>query len=147
MRKVFLVACLGLALSGCDALISNEEAAIRVCEGYIIGKLKAPATYKRVEVTVGMLDKAQSNRDVFISYDAANSFGTPLRSLEHCSFDTLANGDFPSPSVMSLGVSNAQLEDTKDLVGGLIGGASSQIDAEPNCCRLDAEQRKMFLNK
>jgi hypothetical protein len=59
---------------------------IEECERWAQAKLVAPSTYKRISVTVGIPDEKTQRQDVFISYDAANSYGTPIRQLEHCQF-------------------------------------------------------------
>lgn len=62
---------------------SPEQASLRACEVEIKSQLKAPATYKRVE--------AQAFTSmVSVTYDAANSFGVPIRSSGFCSVDKAA---------------------------------------------------------
>lgn len=71
MRRVGIVLVL-VILCGCSKGLSQ-------CEDAIKAKLKAPATYKRVAAT----DCKQPGR-CEIDFDAANSYGTPLRDRADC---------------------------------------------------------------
>lgn len=145
MRKLAFLGLVAMCLAGCDALESNDESAVKVCEAFIQDRLKAPATYSRVELTVEMKQAGQPTRDVFISYDAANAYGTPIRSIERCTFDTLPNGDFPTPSVMGMGVSNAERAEIMAQVNSLHRAPGSTPVEPVNCCLLDPDQRETFL--
>jgi hypothetical protein len=50
---------------------------LTVCEQIITAGLKAPATYRRVDVL-------GTGGDILIKFDAANSYGTPIRGVGHC---------------------------------------------------------------
>ena len=80
MRLVIMGFCL-IALSGCD------KPEIKQCEEYIIAKLRAPSTDKRIEASGirSPWDKPQRYM-VQIEYDAANAYGTPIRSVQFCAF-------------------------------------------------------------
>jgi hypothetical protein len=70
-----------LFLSGC------EQATISSCEALIKSELKAPSTYKRIEVmSAEIKEHKPPYYSVVIYYDAANSYGTPLRLMRQCSF-------------------------------------------------------------
>jgi hypothetical protein len=58
------------------SLPSREDEGLIACEEAIKATLKAPATYERISATRGP--------DYFITYDAQNSFGVPLRSSGSC---------------------------------------------------------------
>src|SRR5688500_18848846 len=82
-----------------------------VCEELIENGLRSPATYQlaRLEtfdepITKQQLtsiggrsygDAALTLRKVFIEYDAANAYGTPIRGAEMCAF-VLREGKLPS---------------------------------------------------
>jgi hypothetical protein len=113
MRRFFLALVILGWSPACSAFGEAEE--VRACETFIQERLRSPATYQRAEVTVGT-DEAISEqafnqayvgerpdelgkilqeqvkghalaiRRVFIRYDAANAYGTPIRSLEMCEF-------------------------------------------------------------
>jgi len=76
--RVILV--LFLLIAGCAEYTPPE---VRACEDYLMAKLKAPATYKRVGFSSAATDGIQH---VSIEYDAANSYGVPLRETQLCAF-------------------------------------------------------------
>jgi len=49
-------------------------------------RLKAPSTYKLVSSTIGLPDKA-GGHDVFLTYDASNSYNAPIRDTFWCTID------------------------------------------------------------
>ncbi len=71
-------------IAGCSA----EKPEVEDCERYLMPKLKAPATYKRVEGKSYVDGKVAK---VFITYDAANSYGTPIRGIQMCQYP-IVNG-------------------------------------------------------
>jgi hypothetical protein len=77
-----------LSLAGCgpSPSVAREREMVAQCEAWLQAKLVAPSTYKQIRVTVGIPDEKTQRQDVFVTYDAANSFGTPIRGLEHCQF-------------------------------------------------------------
>lgn len=105
MRHIILTAA--VLLAGCD------KADVKACEDYILDGLRSPSTYERIEVTrsespvapadydriIGVLDgsigaavkKADLSegvavRSLYVSYDAQNAFGAPVRNIEECKF-------------------------------------------------------------
>lgn len=81
---------LGLVtLASCDALLPPE---IKDCERFVIGKLRAPTTYHRVEAHKTLMDDLKPPEIwVSIEYDAANAYGTPIRDRQICQYP-LVNG-------------------------------------------------------
>jgi hypothetical protein len=88
-----------------------DSAFLKACDEAIKDNLRSPSTYQRIEVsevqeqlsiddfTRGMeadeaaLYKGRSDKAVrtraLISYDAANVYGTPIRDLADCTYDTI----------------------------------------------------------
>jgi hypothetical protein len=84
----------GLLLFGGAALVfalmiampwAKREMALRLCDDAIREQLKAPSTYDRIEyLELGDDD----DRSYWITYDAQNAFGVPLRSKGSCRLNT-----------------------------------------------------------
>lgn len=87
----------------------DEGRFVKACEAALQDRLKAPSTYKRINLirldeTLTANEYARGDQDVFdkwiksekkpvrhtavITYDAANSFGVPIRGIAKCSIDT-----------------------------------------------------------
>ena len=77
MKKLFILAAAFL-VTACD----KQE--VVECEKQLLAKLKSPASYKRVDVTV-LEDKGKVEL-IFIDYDAANSYGAIMRGEEVCNY-------------------------------------------------------------
>ncbi len=74
-------------LWSCSSLDAPE---IKQCEEYLLAKLKAPATYKRVEASsFAYPDYRPERRTVIIKYDAANSYNAPIRDTQICQFPSV----------------------------------------------------------
>lgn len=58
---------------------------LNLCDAAIMAKLKAPATYRRINAPDGY---SASNFTYRITYDAENSFGVPLRSAGYCTVNS-----------------------------------------------------------
>ncbi len=85
-----LLAVYGLA--GC-----GDRPEISQCEQYVLGKLKAPSTYKRIAASgMGVPYPKPKQYTVTVEYDAANSFGVPIRETQVCVFPL--SGDRPDTS-------------------------------------------------
>lgn len=115
MGSVALAAALATALGiygSRDMLASNTM--INACEDALKERLKAPSTYRRIKVTESqqsitfeqyfaasndspavqsflrsMAKQPPTQLMTFIEYDAANAFGTPIRSISKCTYNTL----------------------------------------------------------
>lgn len=73
-----------LALGSCSSV---EPAEIKQCEDYLVAKLKAPATYKRIEASSFVdSDHKPPRQTVIIQYDAVNSYNAPIRDMQVCQF-------------------------------------------------------------
>lgn len=93
--RLILLASLTAGLAGCGSLDAPE---VKRCEEQLLAKLKAPASYKRVKLSVTDINpqnpsdlKNLTERWVTIEYDAVNSFNAPLRDTETCRYP-LKNG-------------------------------------------------------
>lgn len=93
--RPLLIALLLVFTSGCSTL---EQPEVQRCEEQLLGKLKAPSSYKRINVRVTDINPKDpsdlvhvSERWVTIEYDAVNSFNAPLRDTEICRYP-LKNG-------------------------------------------------------
>jgi hypothetical protein len=86
---------------------------VAVCERIIVASLKAPATYRRVEVF------HNAPGTVAISFDAANSYGTLLRGIGKCSLPEKYN------DILSTRLITAEIDgdavDLSDIVVGAVG--------------------------
>lgn len=106
-----------MLLCGCD------KPAVSGCEDFIVSQLKAPSTYKRIDVSesddptpyaemvrLGMIDTSAALRrfvpnmdiklnepdtlhKVLVTYEANNSFNAPLRGAAVCAFPTQGTKD------------------------------------------------------
>lgn len=84
MNKRFWIAAICMLACSCDGRLAD----LRLCDAEIQRGLKAPATYKRVDVFGGSKEKPE----YLISYDAENSFGVPLRAWATCHVSDYGNG-------------------------------------------------------
>lgn len=67
-------------LTGCDGLLRSE---IKDCEAQLLGELRSPSTYKRIDASS---IRANNEQTVRIVYDAANAYGTPIRGTKLCAY-------------------------------------------------------------
>lgn len=121
-------ACAGSAIAWGGG---RDDRVIAACEDAIKSRLKAPATYARIRATMSE-KKATRGQYFFhlvgipralideriaefesgsvsvsihygsITYDAANSFGVPIRSATECSFVSVGGRD-PTPQTVDVG--------------------------------------------
>lgn len=79
MRAVWLL--------GVSVLAGCTPPEVKNCEGELLTELRSPSTYKRATAQV-----VEEPRDapkeivVYISYDAANIYGTPVREMKVCRY-------------------------------------------------------------
>lgn len=96
MKELGLIAG-ALALAGCGAFDDGSSRAIRVCEKIVTDQLRSPSTYGRISVMTEDAVQGRGVRSIFITYDAANAFGTPVRGAQQCAFEVdPETGAFPS---------------------------------------------------
>ena len=58
---------------------------VQACEALLLPVLKAPSTYKLIDATASKTKNGET--DVFIQYDAANSYNAPIRGIFACKVD------------------------------------------------------------
>lgn len=93
MRSVLPLVAAAILTTSCG---SPQHAAIKACEAFVTERLKAPSTYKQV-ASDAFIEVSGKQGWVTVEYDAANSFGVPLRDKQICTFDT-PNGQWPTES-------------------------------------------------
>lgn len=83
LAALVLAACVG---GGAWWYSTNQDPLeLIACEHAVMALLKSPATYKRADIV-------QQETRIFLNYDAANAFGTPMRGLAICDFKMDATG-------------------------------------------------------
>jgi hypothetical protein len=82
LLSAFALAGAGLAGYGYWKATAEPDS-VRLCEFIIVGSLRSPASYERIEV--GLLGPAETAR-VAIFYDAQNVYGAVIRSHAVCVF-------------------------------------------------------------
>ncbi|CTQ56842.1 hypothetical protein LP7551_05406 [Roseibium album] len=89
LKKTFLLVAVlsagalgGLHFSGhlAPLLWKLDDPAIQACRTDLIGQLKSPASYREIDAQLF----TSVGNSVFITYDAANIYGTPVRDIHHC---------------------------------------------------------------
>lgn len=73
-----IVPCLA---AGIFWYFSPMQRAARMCDEAVQSELKAPSTYRRISIDSDTLGDPPSLR---LTYEAANSFGVPIRSDGYC---------------------------------------------------------------
>jgi hypothetical protein len=130
----------GVALIGLAGCSSMEPTGVRECEESIKGKLRSPSTYKRIKFDVTPIDPANpSNIEkptevwVTVEYDAANAYGTPMRSTHMCKFpykngvaDTGNDIDFDQQEAGDLELAADNLEAAADAAMNEVDNAAVQ---------------------
>ena len=167
MKKSWLMlGGITLAVAGYAAyqrFMPFDTAYVAGCEEYLKDGLKAPSTYKRIDVRerVARITPTRLKEiggkplsvpwevkywlhTVSIFYEAENSFGTPIRYGEACAFvQTGSEPDTPRPtktSKASVGifVSSAQMQRARrqQVEAGEMDNADGRIDMNPEfpCC-------------
>jgi len=99
-----VIAIAGVALGSCS---TAESAAVDVCESALMTEIRSPSTYSRVNTYTP--EPANGFREVAITYDAANAFGTPVRGSKVCVFRDNKDG-LPSRSELEIDALTAQTE-------------------------------------
>jgi hypothetical protein len=89
---------LTVVLSGCSMAGGQPE--VTACEEFIKSALRSPSTFKSVssKSSDSKSGDGKGVREIFIEYDAANAFGTPIRGSQICTFD-LVDGKVLNPDV------------------------------------------------
>ena len=133
LLAVSVVALLVAATQLPKLMRNDTEESAQACESFIKGRLRSPSTYQRAELTVSPEPDADRTRSIFIKYDAANAFGTPIRGMQWCKFKVEADGKFPSlPELqVSLVESELSLRDAMKMAGQKVDDLPF---GEPLCC-------------
>lgn len=143
-----------LAATGCG----GKPAAITQCEALLLPKLKAPSTYKLADSTIGLPDK-DGTRDVFLHYDAANSYNAPIRDIFWCKIDKQGEASEASniPDSMIDPTANLTGDDSgknDDLAVPVTPAPTPSYDAMDNdyddmpvCDREDSPETRALMNE
>ncbi|WP_156340226.1 hypothetical protein [Sphingomonas sp. Leaf17] len=145
LRQLSLAVILSTAIGGC----SPKPEPVARCEAILLGTLKAPSTYKLIEQTVAH-PKADGSQDVFLTYDAANSYNAPIRDRYWCIYNSrtrIAASRPPDPAIV---------EDDMDIppVVGIArsesssppAGAEAETDV-PVCSQEDSPSKFELMNQ
>jgi hypothetical protein len=127
--------------AACGCAPAPEERAAAACEIFIKDQLKAPATYRRISSS---LSRGEDGiYVVFVTYDAQNAFGVPLRSHQTCRFSPGKDGALPDSAALDANVRsaifNSAIESSERLLHQLnqMGDAmymSPEPSREHECC-------------
>lgn len=85
---------------------SAEPDDVVTCEEATKALLKAPSTYKRVDAS--RLSQQNGVR-LFLRYDAANSFGTPLRGTAVCEFPSGTSAETDDPELIAMQMNGSRI--------------------------------------
>jgi len=96
MWKKLVVAAGALPIVGCNVFARPEDPAIVACEVSIKALIKSPSSYKREQA---LIDK----NEVIVLFEAANSFGAPIRNTVLCRYDYEASPLAGRPGSYSIG--------------------------------------------
>ena len=147
-----------LVLLACIELAACQKPMISGCETYIKDGLKSPSSYKRADITE--IDVPITEEDynkatgpalakirkqfqlptptkvhaILIHYDADNSYGTPIRDLAECVFETADTGRFANVTTR---ISYAEAERDQRLrisSGQAPNDGTTDMDPAYPCC-------------
>ncbi len=88
MRKIMGMVLASMTLAGCENPV--EKKALARCRTALESELKSPASLSIVESFAFALPEEAS---VYITYDAANSFGAMLRGRKTCHYSVNSLGE------------------------------------------------------
>lgn len=98
--KAWGVGLLLALLTSCSAFDPPE---VKDCEDRLISSLKAPSTYRRIKASSFVIEDVKPPyQSVGIDYDAANSYGVPLRETRICQYP-IKNGRIDLADYTDLG--------------------------------------------
>lgn len=83
-REMLALAVLAIAGGGCHWLSERGSPEVRACEHVVMATLGAPSTHRRVEAR--RYPRSLHHTDTYISFHAANDYGTAMRSSAVCQF-------------------------------------------------------------
>jgi hypothetical protein len=72
---------------------------VLACEGIIQDNLKAPATYRQIDTH--HYGAGSDEESIYITFEAQNAMGVPLRIEAHCTFASSTDGD-PRPEIQAV---------------------------------------------
>lgn len=84
-------------------LLASDDPETSRCEYIAIKQLKAPSTYKRINST-------HFGDDVYVQFDAANGYGTPIRGNAHCKAAWLPAGGRDADHFETVTVNGEEVE-------------------------------------
>lgn len=74
------------AVASCSPSTAFKSEDVKRCEGLLLPTLKAPSTYKLIDAMIGTPDRDRK-KNVFLEYDAVNSYNAPIRGKFWCVID------------------------------------------------------------
>lgn len=137
----------GCAILATLCACNGRSREVQACESLLLPSLKAPSTYKLVDATA--LKTKSGVTDVFIQYDAVNSYNAPIRGTFACKVDVA-------------GVASSMEADVdRDLEEAIRSTARSSdkpvdqteperatdLDEVPVCDRDDSPEKRALMNE
>lgn len=142
---------LAAALSSCTKLPDP----VSECETIILRGLKVPASYKRIDETVGLNEDGRQS--VSITYDAVNPYNAPIRSLFACDYavatgeakeaDTIADSLDSLPDDMVLNGADTTIPARPKPVTVPFTADPAAEDEAPVCDRPDSRIKRRLMKK
>lgn len=138
-------------LSSCTKLTSP----VSNCESVLLRGLKTPASYKRIDETVGLIEHGRQS--VFITYDAVNSYNAPIRSVFACDYtpatgsakeaETVADSLDTPPEITAIPQPGTTAPFQPDPANESAAPEPSDDDEVPVCDRPDSQGKTNLMNE
>lgn len=140
------VACaILLTLCACE----RRPVEVQACEALLLPSLKAPSTYKLIDATTSKTKNGAT--DVFIQYDAANSYNAPIRGVFACKVDAegvarsmQTEAEHDVEEAARIAVSN---ETYAEPVERSTPKPAIDLDDVPVCDRPDSSAKRALMNE
>lgn len=88
-----------LAVAAVWMLRDSRPDTVLACEGIVQDNLTAPATYRHIKTERYGADSTLES--VYITFEAQNRMGVPLRGTSHCTFAP-STDDNPAPEIVTV---------------------------------------------
>lgn len=151
LRQGLISAILLAGLLSCAQVASP----VSKCEAVLLGGLKTPASYKRLDDTVGPIENGRQS--VFITYDAVNSYNAPIRSVFACDYTPATGGareaDTAADSLDTpAGITQARQQESiapvqPDPATASAAADPAEDDEVPVCDRPDSPEKSALMNE